>query len=178
MSSASSLFRRADGGVGVVSVLRSKASHNFLEINCLQVEFCMGHGCVIESSGTFPKGGIVRPPCAAFGGMRGAAQNCAILTLLNFAPCCRRPMTRVRGEGGLAERSAAESQPSPASPIIVETLGELLKFVVNSLLPIERLRQSITSLSRAVGMRLAAAEFSVDLGLEEEDSQGFGITPT
>ena len=51
MSSASSLFRRADGGVGVVSVLRSKASHNFLEINCLQVEFCRGHGCVIESSG-------------------------------------------------------------------------------------------------------------------------------
>jgi len=62
--------------------------------------------------------------------------------------------------------------------ILVETLGELLKYVVNSRLPIERLKQSITSLSRAVGMRLAAAEFSVDLGLEEEDSQGFGITPT
>jgi hypothetical protein len=57
-------------------------------------------------------------------------------------------------------------------------LGELLKYVVNSRLPIERLRQSITSLSRAAGMRLAEAEFSVDLGLEEEDSQGFGITPT
>jgi hypothetical protein len=62
--------------------------------------------------------------------------------------------------------------------IVVETLGELLKFVVKSRLPIERLKQSITSLSRAVGMRLARAEFSVDLGLEEEDSQGFGITPT
>ena len=55
--------------------------------------------------------------------------------------------------------------------------GELLKFVVNARLLIERLKQSITSLSRAVGMRLAEAEFSVDLGLEEEDSQGFGITP-
>jgi hypothetical protein len=62
--------------------------------------------------------------------------------------------------------------------ILVETLGELLKYVVKSRLPIERLKQSITSPSRAVGMRLAAAEFSVDLGLEEEDSQGFGITPT
>jgi hypothetical protein len=40
---------------------------------------------------------------------------------------------------------------------VVENLGELLKSVVNSLLPIERLRQSITSLSRAVGMRFAAA---------------------
>ena len=57
-------------------------------------------------------------------------------------------------------------------------LSELLKFVVKSRLPIERLKQSITSLSRAVGMGLAEAEFSVDLGLEEEDSQGFGITPT
>jgi hypothetical protein len=56
-------------------------------------------------------------------------------------------------------------------------LGELLKYVVNSRLPIEQPKQSITSLGRA-GMRLAAAEFSVDLGLEEEDSQGFGITPT
>jgi hypothetical protein len=55
--------------------------------------------------------------------------------------------------------------------------GELLKYAVNARLPIERLKQSITSLSRAVGMRLAPAEFSVDLGLEEEDSQGFGITP-
>jgi hypothetical protein len=57
-------------------------------------------------------------------------------------------------------------------------LGELLKYVVNARLPIERLKQSITSLIRSVGMRLAGAEFSVDLGLEEEDSQGFGITPT
>jgi len=65
-----------------------------------------------------------------------------------------------------------------AFAFVAEPVSELLKFVVNSLLPIERLRQSITSLSRAVGMRLAAAEFSVDLGLEEEDSQGFGITPT
>ena len=54
---------------------------------------------------------------------------------------------------------------------------ELLKYVVNSCLPIERLRQTIPKLSRAVGMRLAEAQFSVDLGLEEEDSQGFGITP-
>jgi hypothetical protein len=65
-----------------------------------------------------------------------------------------------------------------AFAFVAESVSELLKFVVNSLLPIERLRQSITSLSRAVGMRLAAAEFSVDLGLEEEHSQGFGITPT
>jgi hypothetical protein len=48
--------------------------------------------------------------------------------------------------------------------ILVETLGELLKFVVNSRLPIGWLKQSITSLSRAVGMRLVAAEWSsVDL---------------
>ena len=72
-------------------------------------------------------------------------------------------VTEAPGEGGFPERSAAGFQRSPASPIMVETLGELLKFVVNSLLPIERLRQSITSLSRAVGMRLAEAEFSVNL---------------
>jgi hypothetical protein len=48
--------------------------------------------------------------------------------------------------------------------ILVETLGELLKFVVNSRLPIGWLKQSITSLSRAVGIKLAAAEWSrVDL---------------
>ena len=47
--------------------------------------------------------------------------------------------------------------------ILVETLGELLKFVVNSRLPIGWLKQSITSLSRAGGMRLAAAKLSVDL---------------
>jgi hypothetical protein len=48
--------------------------------------------------------------------------------------------------------------------ISVETLGELLKSVVNSRLPIGWLKQSITSLSRAVGIRLAAAEWSsVDL---------------
>jgi hypothetical protein len=85
-----------------------------------------------------------------------AAQFCAMLSTPS--------MTRVRGEGELAERSAAESQPSPASPIIVETLGELLKFVVNSRLPIGWLKQNITSMSRAVGIRLAAAEWSsVDL---------------
>jgi hypothetical protein len=48
--------------------------------------------------------------------------------------------------------------------ILVETLGELLTFVVNSHLPIERLKQSIRSLSRALGIRLAAADWSsVDL---------------
>jgi hypothetical protein len=48
--------------------------------------------------------------------------------------------------------------------ILVETLGVLLKYVVNSRLPIGRLKQSITSLSRAVGIRLAAADWSsVDL---------------
>ena len=62
--------------------------------------------------------------------------------------------------------------------IVRSFLSELLKYAVNAHLPIERLKQSITSLSRAVGMGLAEAEFSVDLGLEEEDSQGFGITPT
>jgi hypothetical protein len=48
--------------------------------------------------------------------------------------------------------------------IFVETSGELLKFVVKSRLPIGWLKQSITSLSRAVGIRLAAADrSSVDL---------------
>ena len=52
----------------------------------------------------------------------------------------------------------------PTFAILVETLGQLLKFVVNSRLPIGWLKQSITSLSRAVGIRLAAAEWSsVDL---------------
>ena len=52
----------------------------------------------------------------------------------------------------------------PAFVILVGTLGELLKFVVNSRLPIERLKQNLTSMSRAVGIRLAAAEWSsVDL---------------
>jgi hypothetical protein len=46
---------------------------------------------------------------------------------------------------------------------MVETSGDFLKYVVKSRLPIERLKQSITSLSRAAGMRLAEAEFSVDL---------------
>jgi hypothetical protein len=48
--------------------------------------------------------------------------------------------------------------------MFVEASGELLKFVVKSHLPIGWLKQSITSLSRAVGIRLAAADrSSVDL---------------
>jgi hypothetical protein len=48
--------------------------------------------------------------------------------------------------------------------MFVEPSGELLKFVVKSRLPIGWLKQSITSLSRAVGIRLAAADrSSVDL---------------
>jgi hypothetical protein len=47
--------------------------------------------------------------------------------------------------------------------VLVGTLGELLNFIVNSRLPIERLKQSITSVSR-VGIRLAAVDWSsVDL---------------
>jgi hypothetical protein len=172
MSSASWLSRHVDGAssaVGVPGVLNSKASRTTLSRSIAyrtQNEFCMmRHGCVIESSGTFPK----RRNCSS--NVRrvwrhemsctklrhiDAAQFCAILSTPS--------MTRVRCEGEPAERSAAESQPSPASPIIVETLGELLKFVVNSRLPIGRLKQSITSMSRAVGIRLAAAEWSsVDL---------------
>jgi hypothetical protein len=73
-------------------------------------------------------------------------------------------MTRVPDKGGFAERAATGSERSPASPIIIEILGELLKFVVKSRLPIGRLSSSITSVSRAVGIRLAAAEWSsVDL---------------
>jgi hypothetical protein len=41
--------------------------------------------------------------------------------------------------------------------VLVGALGELLKFVVNSRLPIGWFKQSITSLSRAVGIRLAVA---------------------
>jgi hypothetical protein len=62
MSSASWLFSRADGAssaVGVPGVLSSKASRI---IPCrssayrTQIEsYMIGHGCVIESSGTIPK---------------------------------------------------------------------------------------------------------------------------
>jgi len=98
----------------------------------------MGHGCVIESSGTFPNSRIYRPTCAEFAGMRGVAQNCQI----NAAQfCATLSTTGVLGEGKFGERSAAVSQPSPASPIMTETLGELLTFVVKSHLPTGRLRQ-------------------------------------
>jgi hypothetical protein len=85
----------------------------------------------------------------------------------------------VPDEVGIAEQSAAGSQRSPASPIIIETLGELLKYVVNSRLPIEWRKQNITSLSRAVGIRLAAAEM-VECGIELKGGKlpGFGIIPT
>jgi hypothetical protein len=80
----------------------------------------MGHGCVIESSGTFPNSRIYRPTCAEFAGMRGAAQNCQI----NAAQfCATLSTTGVLGEGEFGDRSAAVSQPSPASPIMTETLG-------------------------------------------------------
>jgi hypothetical protein len=172
MSSASWLFRRADGAssaVGVPGVLSSKPSRTISWRSIAyrtQVEFCMmGHGCVIESSGTFPK----RRNCSS--NVRRVwrrERSCTKLRHIDAAQFCAMlstpSMTRVRGEGGLAERSAAESRPSPAWPIIVETLGELLKFVVNSRLPIGWLKQSITSMSRAVGIRLAAAEWSsIDL---------------
>jgi hypothetical protein len=85
-----------------------------------------------------------------------AAKFCAMLSPPS--------VTGAPDEGEFAEQSAAGSQRSPASPITVETLGELRKFVVNSRLPIGWLKHSITSLSRAVGIRLAAAEWSsVDL---------------
>jgi hypothetical protein len=49
--------------------------------------------------------------------------------------------TGAPGEGEFAERSAAGSQRSPDSSIVVEILGEPLKFVVNSRLPIGPFRQ-------------------------------------
>ena len=87
------------------------------------------------------------------------AQNDATLMLLNYAPFCRRrPIRFTGGQPGVLGTDSASHK------VMVQTLGELLKFVVKSRLPIEQIKQSITSLSRAVGIRLAAAEWSsVDL---------------
>jgi hypothetical protein len=60
----------------------------------------------------------------------------------------------------------------------VET-GELLKFVVKSRLPVGPCREQHYVTESSLGMRLAVGRVvTLDLGLEEEDSQGFGITPT
>ena len=71
--------------------------------------------------------------------------------------------TRVRCEGDTLSGPRLNFSFVRALPVSVETPGVLFKSVVNSRLPIGRLKQSITSLSRAAGMRLAEAEFSVDL---------------
>jgi hypothetical protein len=63
--------------------------------------------------------------------------------------------------------------------ILVETLGELLKFVVNSRLPIGWLKQSITSVSRARWHKTCCGRV-VECGLELKGGKlpGFGIIPT
>jgi hypothetical protein len=167
MSSGHGLFSRAHGSSSarrLPGILSSKASCTISPRSIdyrTQVEFCMmGRGCVIESLGTFPK----RRNCSSNARRTWSGErSCTKLRRIDVAQFCAMlsapSMTRVRGEGELA----AECQPSTASRVIVETLGEPLKYVVNARLPIERLKQNITSLSRAVGMRLAQAEFSVDL---------------
>jgi hypothetical protein len=58
------------------------------------------------------------------------------------------------------------------------TLGMKLPRIWRELSLAHSTAQAEHHVSKSVGMSLAAAEFGVDLGLEEEDSQGFGITPT
>jgi hypothetical protein len=87
-------------------------------------------------------------------------RNCAIIVLLNLAA---PPSPNTFGAGRRRICWGLDLG-IPAFVILVETLGDVLTFVVNFRLPIGWLKQSITSLSRAVGIRLAAAEWSsVDL---------------
>jgi hypothetical protein len=68
----------------------------------------------------------------------GAAGNCTIIALFEFGGAPRAKHSR---------RTAKADLPSfgiSALAIVGELMGELLKFVVKSRLPIERLRQSIT----------------------------------
>jgi hypothetical protein len=85
----------------------------------------------------------------------------------------------VRDESKFAERSIAVSQRDPTSPIIAETLGELLKSVVKSHLPIGRLQQQhyITESSRR---HKTCCGGVVECGLELKGGKlpGFGIIPT
>ena len=87
-----------------------------------------------------------------------------------FARSCWRRRSRIRRRAHAGIAACANRVP---------TVGELLKFVVNSRLPIGRSRQQhyITESSRR-HETCSGGVVSVDLGLEEEDSQGFGITPT
>jgi hypothetical protein len=173
MSSAPWLFSRVDGASSAVSVpgvLSSNAPRIIAFRSApyrTQIESCMmEHGCVIESLGTFPK----RRNCSS--NVRRVwrhERSCTKLRHIDAAQFCAMlstpSMTRLRGEGELAERSAAESQPRPASPVIVETWREPLKFVVNPRLPVDHSGGSITSMSRAGGMRFAPARV-VQRGLE------------
>jgi hypothetical protein len=66
----------------------------------------------------------------------------------------------------------------PTFIILLGTLGELLKFVVNSRLPIERLKQNITSLSRGRRHKTCCGRV-VECGFELKGGKlpGFGIIP-
>jgi hypothetical protein len=88
-------------------------------------------------------------------------------------------MTRVPDKGGFAERAATGSERSPASPIIIEILGELLKFVVKSRLPIGRLQQQ-HYISESSRRHKTCCGRMVECGLELKGGKlpGFGIIPT
>lgn len=76
------------------------------------------------------------------------------------------------------DAAAPEAPSLPAFPILVRTLGQLLKFVVNSRLPVGPRREQHYVTESRRRHETCSAEYGVDLSLEEEDSQGFGITPT
>jgi hypothetical protein len=95
---------------------------------------------------------ILQSACAGVGGATELHKNWAIIVVLNLA-ALPLPTPLAQCDGGFAGTGSRIS----TFMILVETLGELLKFVVNTRLPIGWLKQSITSLSRAVGIRLAVA---------------------
>jgi hypothetical protein len=146
MSSASWLFSRAYGAlapsrlaspastssnaIGQVIIYKSKAYRK-------QIESCMmEHGCVIGSLGTMPRTAELIVQRRR---VRRRERSCTKLRHIDAAQFCAMlsppSITGAPTEGEFAERSAVGSQRNPASPIIVETRGEPLKFVVNSRLP-------------------------------------------
>jgi hypothetical protein len=92
-----------------------------------------------------------------------------------FGGAALRPAPLSQGESGFAGDWTSASR----FRFLVQTLGELLKFVVNSRLPIERLKQNITSLSRGRRHKTCCGGL-VECGLELKGGKlpGFGIIPT
>jgi hypothetical protein len=99
-----------------------------------------GHGRrdVTQRQGTFPEQANFRPTCVGFGGAAELDKELRDYLIAQFCRRCPRPSPRRRkAKASLLRLNLG----LPVFAVLAETLGELLKFVVNSLLPVGPLRQ-------------------------------------